>query len=61
MRPAALSIPCIEISEILRVDFRAAHGALSDAMKAYVDVALVVWNPDIIQLLSFVLQTKIAR
>jgi DNA-binding LytR/AlgR family response regulator len=26
-------------------------------MKAYVDVALVVWNPDIIQLLSFVLQT----
>ena len=26
-------------------------------MKEYVDVALVVWNPDIIQLLSFVLQT----
>ena len=26
-------------------------------MKAYVDVALVVWNPDIIQLLSFALQT----
>ena len=41
----------------MRVDFRKPHGARSDAMKAFVDVALVVWNPDIIQLLSFVLQT----
>ncbi len=45
-----------EISEILRVDFFMRQDALSNAMRTLADVALIVWNPDVIQLLAFVLR-----
>jgi len=47
-----------EISAIFRIAFGVALEAPSNAMKRNIDVALVLWNPDVIQLMSHVLHRR---
>src|SRR5262245_52121391 len=44
-----------QISAIFRIALGRPSSAPSNAMKRNVDVALVLWNPDVIQLMSLVL------